>query len=87
MKRKNRNRFVDNDEFEVANIFLQIPHVIFESESRLPLTWGLGKKISAINPSLSLVHTCVNVSSPVTPLSFFPSELNEKCKRILYQKV
>ncbi|RVW42593.1 hypothetical protein CK203_085405 [Vitis vinifera] len=50
MKRKNRNRFVDNDEFEVANIFLQIPHVIFESESRLPLTWGFGKKISAINP-------------------------------------
>ena len=87
MKRKNRNRFVDNDEFEVANIFLQIPHVIFESESRLPLTWGFRRKISAINPSLSLAHTCVNVSSPATPLSFFPSELNEKCKRILYQKV
>ncbi|KAJ9674988.1 hypothetical protein PVL29_024101 [Vitis rotundifolia] len=36
MKMKNRNRFVDDDEFEVANILLQIPHIIFESESLLP---------------------------------------------------
>ncbi|KAL6316445.1 hypothetical protein AAG906_018148 [Vitis piasezkii] len=52
MKMKNRNRFVDNDEFEVADILLQIPHIIFESESRLPLTWGFRRKISAIDPSL-----------------------------------
>ncbi|KAJ9675145.1 hypothetical protein PVL29_024194 [Vitis rotundifolia] len=36
MKRKNCNRFVDDDEFEVADILLQIPHIIFESESLLP---------------------------------------------------
>ncbi|RVX03371.1 hypothetical protein CK203_019882 [Vitis vinifera] len=81
MKRKNRNRFVDYDEFEVVDILLQIPRIIFEFESRLPLTWGFRRKRSAIDPSLSLAPTCANVSSPTTPLSFFPSESDGKCKR------
>ena len=89
MKRKNRNRFVDYDEFEVVDILLQIPHIIFEFESRLPLTWGFRRKRSAIDPSLSLAPTCANVSSPTTPLSFFPSESDGKCKRtkVSYKKV
>ncbi|WJZ85594.1 hypothetical protein VitviT2T_005120 [Vitis vinifera] len=78
MNMKNCNCFVDDDEFKVVDILLQIPHIIFEYESRLPLTWGFRRKRSAIDPSLSLAPTCANVSNPATPLSFFPNESDRK---------
>ena len=88
MNMKNCNCFVDDDEFKVVDILLQIPHIIFEYESRLPLTWGFRRKRSAIDPSLSLAPTCANVSNPATPLSFFPNESDRKCKhtKVSYKK-
>ena len=44
MKRKNRSRFFDDDEVLVVDILLQIPHIIFESESRLPFNWGFRRE-------------------------------------------
>ncbi|RVW98348.1 hypothetical protein CK203_034305 [Vitis vinifera] len=83
MNMKNCNCFVDDDEFKVVDILLQIPHIIFEYESRLPLTWGFRRKRSAIDPSLSLAPTCANVSNPATPLSFFPNESDRKYKVVM----
>ena len=52
MKRKNHSRFFDDDEVLVADILLQVPHIIFQSESRLPFNWGFRRTRSAIDKSL-----------------------------------
>ena len=52
MKRKNRSRFFDDDEELVADILLQVPHIVFQSESRLPFNWGFRRTRSAIDRSL-----------------------------------
>lgn len=95
------------DEIEVSSILLELPHLIFESESRprFSFTWGLKRKRSTVakeqvgatySPALKLSSSSppppppslpykteelmekVLTSSPATPLSFSPSESDEK---------
>ncbi|CAK9178416.1 unnamed protein product [Ilex paraguariensis] len=98
-------------EIEVADIILNLPSLIAESESRnrQRFTWGTTRKRSVIDsgtasgtspsrirssPSPSLQRTSlvqnelergpevkVESTSPVTPLSFSPSESDEKSKK------
>ncbi|XP_022772650.1 uncharacterized protein LOC111315297 [Durio zibethinus] len=94
---------VTGDEIEVANILLELPHLIFESEShpRFSFTWGAKRKRSTAtsspalklspSPAPSLPSNIIGssseteapmekvlTSSPASPLSFAPSESDEK---------
>ncbi|XVF63685.1 hypothetical protein PTKIN_Ptkin09bG0106700 [Pterospermum kingtungense] len=97
---------VRDNEIEVANILLELPYLIFESESRprFSFAWGVKRKrstaakeqvaattsspalkpLSSSPPPPSLPYQAeapmekVLTSSPATPLSFSPSESDEK---------
>ena len=81
MKMKNRGDGFGDDELVVADILLQLPKLIYD-RSRSLNSWGVKMKRSDIDLYLSSSTTCRNVLSPTTPLSFFPTELDRKCKRI-----
>ena len=76
MKMKNRGDGFGDDELVVADILLQLPELI--SDRCRPLySWGVKRKRSDIDQYLSSI------------LSFFPTELDRKCKciKILFKKV
>lgn len=85
----------DDDELEVSETLLQVPRIIFESQNRnrFLFTWGVRRKRSVIRRSSSVASvplmdpTCdatgptANSSSPATPISFSPSESDDRSKR------
>ena len=86
---KNRGDGFGDDELVVADILLQLPELIFISDRSRPLnSWGVKRKRSDIDRYLSSSTTCRDVLSLITPLSFFPTELDRKCKciKILFKR-
>ncbi|XP_044475173.1 uncharacterized protein LOC123203068 [Mangifera indica] len=82
--------FMNETEFEVAEIFLQLPQLIFESESLYRLSWGRKRRGSSKTDHPSFPPLGSNsipeietpkALSPATPLSFPPSESDDKFKQ------
>ncbi|MFQ6669953.1 hypothetical protein Gotur_035006 [Gossypium turneri] len=73
------------EDTEVANILLELPRLILRPP-RSSCTWGCRRKRSVFTPSPPLIPSSAVVgpvenvvsSSPDTPLSFCPSEADEK---------
>ncbi|GAB4852525.1 hypothetical protein Ancab_016740 [Ancistrocladus abbreviatus] len=75
--------FFTDDDYEVADIFVELEYLFLKSEPpyKLPSDWGCKKRRSAIDPPALPPHPATttttamgSTTSPSTPLSFSPSE-------------